>query len=204
MKQNNKIKLSIIIPYYQTYDLTSRLLDVLKQQITPDVEIIVVDDGCNELRLDQYTFANIIHLPENKGASTAYNMGIEQASGQYIGFIDSDDMISPDYVDTLVTVIQNHNEEEILFGWEDTYSHRQILKPMNIAVWKAIYRADFCPRFNETWKYRTDVPFNRQIKARIHRKYFIPKILYYYNSNREGSLTWNRLHEEQPWHMPEL
>lgn len=192
-------KLSIIIAYYQTYDLTIQLLDILQKQVTKDVEIILVDDGCNEQRFNKYSFLKIIHLPENHGASYALNTGLDNAKGQYIGFIDSDDMVVDNYIDTLLKLINAHNEEEIIFGWEDMNTGRQSLHPVNIAIWKAIYRADFCPRFNDNWVFRTDVPFSHKVRKTPHTRYYYEKVLYYYNSNREGSLTWRRLHEENIW-----
>ena len=194
----NWYKLSIIITYYQTYDLTIKLLEELQQQKNDEVEMILIDDGCNETRFDKYTFLNIIHLPENGGASHALNTGLDNAHGKYIAFIDSDDMISHDYVSVLLETIGRRNEEEIMFGWENMTTGDKYFVPHNIAIWKAIYRADFCPRFNDEWRFRTDVPFSRQIRKTKHTKYLIRnKILYYYNSNREGSLTWRRLHEER-------
>ena len=65
------IKLSIIIPYYQTYEFTYKLLKELQIQVTDEVEVILIDDGCNEIRLDQFDFVKITHLPERKGASYA-------------------------------------------------------------------------------------------------------------------------------------
>jgi hypothetical protein len=48
------IKLSIIIPYYDTYNYTIKLLRELQIQLTDEVEVILVDDGCNETRFDQF------------------------------------------------------------------------------------------------------------------------------------------------------
>ena len=65
------IKLSIVIPYYNTYELTLKLLKELQIQVTNEIEVILVDDGCHETRFDQFTFAKIIHLEENGGAPHA-------------------------------------------------------------------------------------------------------------------------------------
>lgn len=195
----DKKQLSIIIAYYQTYDLTIKLLKELEQQQSDEVEIILVDDGCHETRLEKFNFIKIIHLDQNYGASTALNTGIENATGKYIGFVDSDDMVSHDYISTLLRLVKEHNEEEIVFGWADANTKQEYLHPVNIAIWKAIYRADFCPRFDPKWIFRTDMPFARKVRNTPHTKYFYEKVLYYYNSNREGSLTWRRVHEENIW-----
>jgi heptose III glucuronosyltransferase len=111
-----KILLSIIIPYYNTYNYTIKLLKELNIQYTDDIEVILVDDGCNEVRFDVFERFTIIHLDKNYGASYAWNRGIDAAKGSYIAFIDSDDMISMDYVDTLVDAIKNHTEDVIKFA----------------------------------------------------------------------------------------
>ena len=86
------IKLSIIIPYYDTYNYTIKLLRELQIQLTDEVEVILVDDGCNETRFDEFKEFKIIHV-DHIGASAAWNVGIKAATGKFIGFIDSDDMI---------------------------------------------------------------------------------------------------------------
>ena len=89
------VKLSIVIPYYKTYDLTVKLLDELIKQLTDEVEVFLVDDGCHEDRLDKYNKnINIIHLEENQGNSHAINTGIKKSIGKYIGIIDSDDCVT--------------------------------------------------------------------------------------------------------------
>lgn len=67
-------KLSIIIPYYKTYELTTILLDNLCSQLNDRTEVILIDDGCQELRLDKYPIT-IIHLEQNRGLSYARNKG---------------------------------------------------------------------------------------------------------------------------------
>ena len=63
----DNILLSIIIPYYKTYDETVRLLDVLIPQLK-ETEVILIDDGCHDERLDKYSDkVNVIHSEENGG-----------------------------------------------------------------------------------------------------------------------------------------
>lgn len=128
------IRLSIIIPYYNTYNYTIKLLKELEIQYVPEVEIILVDDGCNETRFDQFSFAKIIHLPENKGASHAWNVGIKEAKGDYIAFIDSDDMITMDYVSSLLNIIAKYNFDVIKFDWYDSYYNILVKEPKNRGI----------------------------------------------------------------------
>jgi len=193
-----KMLLSIIIPYYNTYDYTIKLLKELNIQYTDDIEVILVDDGCNEVRFDVFERFTIIHLDKNCGASYAWNRGIDAAKGSYIAFIDSDDMISMDYVDTLVDAIKNHTEDVIKFAWFDSDRMRLSQNPTNRGIWKAIYKKEICPRFNEAWKERTDIPFDVALRKTPHTEYYIDKLLYFYHSKREGSITWKYLHHITP------
>ena len=91
-------KLSIIIPYYKTLEYTKKLFAVLEPQLTPQVEVILIDDGCNETELDNLK-AKVIHLDKPSGnASHPRNVGLDNAKGEYIAFIDSDDLITNNYI----------------------------------------------------------------------------------------------------------
>lgn len=191
------IKLSIIIPYYNTYDLTYKLLRELQIQITDEVEVILIDDGCNEKRLDQFDFVKITHLDKNYGASYAWNRGIEQAVGKYIGFIDSDDMIMMNYVEELIKAIDDNLADEILFNWLDTDRNILVCAPKNRGIWKAIYRKEIVPFFDETVYAETDAPFQKRLADIPHTKSYLQRTLYCYHSKREGSITWNRFHKDK-------
>lgn len=190
------MKLSIIIPYFKTYELTCLLLNKIIPQMTKEVEIFLIDDGCNENRLDKYQNIDIIHLKENVGAGMARNVGIRRAKGDYIAFIDSDDLITDDYIDILLNTIDSRDEQLIYFAWQDMNTNEVIRYPNNPAVWKCIYRKEIIPLFvEEKHLINEDVPFNNKICSREYSKYYIDKVLYLYNSNRIGSLTWELKHK---------
>lgn len=184
-------KLSIVIPYYETYELTKKLLERLVPQLTEDTELIIVDDGCNETRLDEFEkgAVEIVHLEENGGATHALNTGIDRTTGKYIAIIDSDDLIAGDYVETLLNAIDTRNEDLIYFDWQDMNTHAVVHHPRNYAPWKCIYKRDMMPRFVDGWIFSYDVPFQEEINKIPHTEYFIDKVLYFYNSNRPGNLT---------------
>lgn len=191
------VKLSIIIPYYQTYELTVKLLQELSIQKTDEVEIFLIDDGCNEDRLDIFADdINIIHLKEDVGVSATRNYGIELSQGKYIAFIDSDDQITMDYIEQLLHLIDTRDEDVIYFNWADFNQNTIVRHPENYAVWKAIYKKEICPLFNEKWLQKEDVPFQEELKSKPHTEYYFDRVLYIYNSNREGSLWWRTTHKE--------
>lgn len=196
------VKLSIIIPYFETINLTRKLLDSLKPQITDEVEVIVIDDGCYEDQLDYYDidkydeWAKIIHQ-ENMGVAKTRNKGIELAKGKYIAFIDCDDMITMDYVDTLLKAIDIYDTDVINFNWYDMTTHIEYRKPHNPAPWKQIYKKATMPMFSEDYEYgHEDVPFQAEIESGKYSITYLDKMIYMYNSNREGSLYWKKTHKE--------
>lgn len=195
---NGNIKLSIVIPYYKTYELTYKLLMELSIQKTDEVEIFLIDNGCNEVGLDLFTeTANIIHLRNDMGVSFARNYGIKLATGKYIAFIDSDDQITMDYIEQLLNLIDTRNEDVIYFNWADFNENTITRHPENYAVWKAIYKKDFVPLFNEEYRQKEDVPFQEEIRRKKHTEYYFDRVLYIYNSNRIGSLWWQTTHKEE-------
>lgn len=191
------MKLSIIIPYYQTYELTEKLLNVLIPQLTDATEVILIDDGCNESRLDSFDKIKVTHLDKNYGASYAWNRGLEQATGEYIGFIDSDDMITENYISVLLYAIEKEKADEIVFDyWNVDFNTKNKTReefPNNKGIWKAIYKREIVPTFEETAKFHTDYPFQRKLQATEHSKSFINIPLYHYHMYREGSITWKGL-----------
>lgn len=187
------VKLSIVIPYYNTYELTEKLLDVLIPQLNEDVEVFLVDDGCNELRFDKYQDKiNVVHLEENRGNSASLNIGIKKAQGKYVAIIDSDDMIVDYYVREVLNAIDNYDVDLIDIDWEDMHNHIVVHRPSNVAPWRSIYKKEIMPLFDESIRHSSDVPFRRDLDEGSKTHYYLEKVLYIYNSNRVGSLTWEK------------
>lgn len=183
--------LSIIIPYYKTPELTKKLLGVLIPQLTDKVEVLIIDDGCFEMELDKYKSKNvhIWHLPSNSGgASHPRNIGLDFAIGEYITFIDSDDLVSEDYIET---ILKNLGKDIIFLSWKGK-SVEIIMdkKPpkWNCSVWCRVYRRELIGdiRFDEKLKIAEDWVFNENIKYNTSK--CIKKVVYYYNEGRPGSL----------------
>ncbi len=115
--------ISVIVPVYNTGKYLNRCVDSILAQTYHDLEGILVDDGstdqspglCDEyLRKDERI--RVIHK-SNGGLSDARNVGIDVASGEYIGFIDSDDYIVPDMYQKLYTRLTQEKADICICGW---------------------------------------------------------------------------------------
>lgn len=107
MTQNNTPLLSIIVPVYNILEYLPRCVHSITAQTYTNLEILLVDDGstdgtgelCDSLAKEDERI-RVLHK-ENGGSSSARNLGISQAKGEYFGFVDSDDYISPDMYECL-------------------------------------------------------------------------------------------------------
>ena len=94
------IKLSIIVPVYNSGEYISRCLDSLVNQTLDDIEIIVVNDGSTDNSLEilqEYVSEKVkIITQKNSGVAVARNTGLKNAKGKYIAYVDSDDWIELD------------------------------------------------------------------------------------------------------------
>lgn len=185
------MKLSIIIPYYKAIKYTRELMKVLEPQLNDEVEVIIVDDGCNERELEGFR-ARVIHLEENSGgAAVPRNVGLDEARGEYITFVDADDMVSDDYIKTIL----DKTKEEwdyCYFSWR--MRGRDIIIKEEPPLWNhsvnnCVYRRDLIGekrfpllRIGEDWEFNDEV--------RLGKRANIMKVLYEYNCENEESITY--------------
>ncbi|MDD3304945.1 MAG: glycosyltransferase [Bacilli bacterium] len=104
VKNLNKIKVSVIIPFYNRIDLVLNAINSVIKQTYKNLEILIIDDGSSEdvskikKLITKDKRINYIRLNKNKGASNARNVGIDKATGEYIAFLDSDDLFEKDKI----------------------------------------------------------------------------------------------------------
>lgn len=189
------MELSIIIPYYNTYEETKKLLEILIPQIDLSTEVLIIDDGCHETRLNELIFNKpniyIWHLLENsKTASKPRNVGLDSARGKYIAFIDSDDMISEDYIKQIKSKIKK-DPDIVYISWK---SKKQSVimnnKPpkWNCSVWSRVIKKSIIGniRFREDLQIAEDWVFVHSLEPKTSES--IKKQIYYYNIERPDSL----------------
>ena len=120
------MKVSIIIPVYNVQEYITRCMDSVCQQTFQDIECILVDD-CGkddsvklaEDYIQKYTGAVrfvMLHHEHNKGLSGARNTGIKAATGDFFYFLDSDDLITPDCIETLLRLAEKYPKADFVQG----------------------------------------------------------------------------------------
>ena len=184
--------LSIIIPTYNRNEKVDRILKELSKQITNEVEVIVVDDCSKIPYKTPFNWVKVINLKENSGgASVPRNIGLDNATGKYIAFIDSDDMIKPNYISK---ILEKTKEEwdYCYISWEAKRTKviiRDNPPEWNCCVWNCIYKRELIgdTRFDPKLKIAEDYNFNA--KVRKGKKANIIDVLYYYEQFSPDSLV---------------
>lgn len=114
------IKVSIVIPVYNSAKYLEDCLESASGQTLKDIEIIIINDGSTDNSEDIIKkFCNldnrfVYFKQNNQGVSFARNKGIELARGEYIFFLDADDIVAQDYFEKLYTNAQKYNAELVL------------------------------------------------------------------------------------------
>ena len=187
-------KLSIIIPTYNCKKYTDELLDCLDKQMTDEVEVIVIDDGSKVPYETDYAWVNLIRK-ENGGPATARNAGLDVATGEYIAFIDGDDLVADNYISALLAKIADVHFDYCYLSWKTLPGgwHCDVklksvddkFPPFNLCCWNRVYRRDMIGdvRFNKLKLFIRDVKEEGKVKA------FIGDYMYFYRSNVADSVT---------------
>ena len=127
--------ISIIVPVYKVEPYLRQCVDSILNQTYRDIEVLLIDDGspdrCGEI-CDEYARKDqrirVFHT-ENKGLSTARNLGLKEAKGEYIGFVDSDDWIEPDMYEVLLRKMQETEADIGVCGlWYEHKNRREVAK----------------------------------------------------------------------------
>lgn len=114
-------KVTVIIPVYNTSHYLRQCVDSVLGQSYKNLEVLLVDDGstdnsadiCDEY-CDKYKIVKVIHK-KNEGLGITRNRGLENATGKYVTFLDSDDWITPNHIERLVSA-SVENDSDIVIG----------------------------------------------------------------------------------------
>ena len=219
--------ISIIIPVYKAEKYIERCLHSLINQTYRNLEIIIVDDASPdksgeicEQYAKQYAHIKVFHNPTNQGVSVARNVGLEHATGNYIGFVDPDDDFSHHiferFHDFLIQnecdlvicgrydVYQKKPEETILYLEKSMVLEKTIAMQMlfddaiGSYLWDKLFKAELWNgiRFVPGKQFAEDVFVMHHVFDKAEKIGFIAESLYYYHindntlSNRYSPLKW--------------
>ncbi|MBR2951338.1 MAG: glycosyltransferase family 2 protein [Lachnospiraceae bacterium] len=158
-------KVSVIIPVYNGSLYIKRVLDSLKKQRFVEMEIILVNDGSTDdsVQVIQDSIEEFIEIgiilvlinKQNEGIAVARNTGLSVANGKYILFIDQDDWVDEDYIQTLYTVAETEDVDMVIGGFKKIDNHGRILEE-----WKLDCLSPYS-------KYRITAPWGRIFRKAV-------------------------------------
>ena len=127
MRAVEEVKISVIVPVYKTEPYLRKCLDSILGQTYRNLEIILVDDGspdnCGAI-CDEYAAGDarirVIHQ-ENGGVAAARNAGLDLATGDYIGWVDSDDWIEPEMFEVMLSTAMSRDADIVICGRQEHY-----------------------------------------------------------------------------------
>lgn len=212
----NTLKVSIIVPVYNSEKYLEKCLDSLINQTLNDIEIICVNDGSKDSSADvlkKYLEKDKrikIITKENEGLSAARNDGLKVASGEYIGYVDSDDWVDLDFYEKLYNAAKKYNSEiacanimrtgkniekhKLKYNEENFYTDiKSKLKAADIPhqnyVWNKIYNRKSLLNSDIQFlkgKAYEDIPWSIQVISKLNGLVTVPDTNYYYRRTKNS------------------
>lgn len=213
------IKVSIIVPVYNVEKYLEKCLDSLLNQTLKDIEIICINDGSSDnslLILENYSRKdNRIKIidKENEGQAIARNIGLKMATGDYIGFVDSDDWVDLDYFEKLYDTAEKYDCDIACAGFKRCRKNRNSIKkkytkelvfitandkvradnlPNDNYVWNKLYKRDAWVNNNfefQKGRYFEDIALVIKLLHKMGKMVTVPKIYYNYRVNPNSTVT---------------
>ena len=211
---------SVIVPVYNVESYVAKCIESIVNQTFKDLDIILVDDGSKDSSgsiCDRFAETDkrirVIHKV-NGGVSSARNAGLDIAIGEYIVFVDGDDYINTQMIETLCSVVVENNSDLVMCNYIHVnesgdkvgISELRITQPQTVSsdwmlerisrgwtfgaiVWNKMYKSKLFkdlryPSLNNG----EDEFMSHHVMARAEKAVIIPDVLYYYTL-RQGSLT---------------
>jgi CRISPR system Cascade subunit CasB len=223
-------RFSVIVPAYKVQAYLHECLESVLSQSYPDLELIAVDDcspdACGAI-IDEFAARDArvraVHLPENQGLGRARNAGLEQATGDYLVFLDSDDTLTPDALRAIADRIKETGEPDVLvFDYSRTYwsgetqrnkvaaqlteqgpapfrlEDRPGLLRVIMVAWNKAYRREFVEREGFAFPpgYYEDTPWTYPVLMAAETIATLDRVCVHYRQRRQGNIlgTTSRCH----------
>lgn len=177
--RTESVNISIIMPVYNVEDYLSDCLESIDRQTYRDFELIIIDDGSTDksgmicdLFCEKHPYSRVVHSI-NGGVSRARNIGLDCANGKYIVYVDSDDILAECYLEALLSLMKDSNDEMALIAYENESvdkldSFMAIEKRCTVS---AEYIIDNIIRNKEIGGYLWNKMFNRALIEREHLRF---------------------------------
>lgn len=209
---------SVIIPVYNVRDYLRKCLDSVAAQTYKALEVIIVNDGSPDDSLEialEYTARNPhfhCYTIENRGQGGARTYGMEQATGDYIMFLDSDDYIAPNCVEALTSAAESTGSDMVVANCYDVredgsvlYAYKNVYKSAvtnlaqepeilfnRVAPWGKLYKRELLEGLQFACRvWYEDMRLIPKIYLRASRVCYIEDSLVYY-VQRSGSTMNNK------------
>ena len=208
---------SFIVPIYNVEKYIETGVKSIINQNYDNIEIILVDDGSTDSsgsiidKLKTEDDRIIVIHKKNGGVSSARNIGLEKARGEYVVFVDGDDFIDQDYTDYFLNMIKKKdydiamglknydlkNKEQNEYNTGIEYLSNKIIEDiyigkMGVAVWNKMYKKSFLDdnkiRFNEDIWYGEGMLFNIQCLTNTNKVIVGNKLVYHQIFNPNSAM----------------
>lgn len=210
------MKISVIVPVYNVYDWLDACMETIVNQSFTDFEIILINDGStdgSEKKCIQWEGKDkrIRYIDKNnEGLSATRNLGIREAKGTYITFIDSDDWVDKNFLQDLYTVAEELNADIAecdVYRYNDAngqktyrscygsmrkdYTKEEHMIYGNTAIWKCLIQRELFLKYNILFPdcHSPARAIYALLVALSNRIVNVKKPLYYYRTFRKNSLT---------------
>lgn len=211
-------KVSIVIPAYNASSVIEKCVQSILKQTYAFFEIIIINDGSSDNTLDicrkMSSIDDRIKIVDkvNSGVSDSRNIGIKQASGKYIMFIDADDYIDKDMLDKMINIFKENNDVDmVVSGYFKEYKNKTIIKTnckkvvngiefkkMIInddiipALWGKLYKTSIVKKYllNKSLRMAEDFDYLMKLSEELSNVQLLSESYYHYVQS-DGSVTSN-------------
>lgn len=187
----NHPKVSVIIPVYNTEKYVKESVESIMQQTLQDIEIIIINDGSTDNSLSvinllaQQDRRIIVYSQSNQGLSIARNAGLERVKGEFIYFMDSDDLLTNDALKTCYQECIAEQLDFVFFDAESFYDDNRLSRTYhyqrNLDIENKVWNgAELLKKQYDTWNYRSSACLSlvRSDFIRQNQIQFYPHILH--------------------------
>lgn len=184
-------EISVIVPVYNTEKYLQECVDSILHQNFANFEMLLIDDGSTDnsgIICDQFATNNsniiVIHLEKNNGLSIARNVGIQNSHGKYVTFVDSDDILKPNFLSVLYETQLSHDADMVITNnleyHEDDGKYYFYITNDDVDVFDLTPQQTFS--LQDNWPYNPSifvVPFGKLVKKELLKNFRFPDHMMY-------------------------